>query len=115
MLVRFPQQRLLLGPQQISALIEQDPAISYQFGLWNRTGSEVIHGNLLVLPVGRGLLYVEPIYLRSRNSDLPSLVRVVVTDGVTFVMERNLRDALNRLAAKTPLPAGTEAMLKIPE
>ena len=115
LLVRFPQQRLLLGPQQISALIEQDPAISYQFGLWNRTGSEVIHGNLLVLPVGRGLLYVEPIYLRSRNSDLPSLVRVVVTDGVTFVMERNLRDALNRLAAKTPLPAGTEAMLKIPE
>jgi uncharacterized membrane protein (UPF0182 family) len=100
LLVRFPQQRLLLGPQQISALIEQDPAISYQFGLWNRTGSQVIHGNLLVLPVGRGLLYVEPIYLQSRNSDLPSLVRVVVTDGVTFVMERNLEDALTKLVTR---------------
>jgi uncharacterized membrane protein (UPF0182 family) len=93
-LARFPQQRLLLGPQQVSALIEQDPAISYQFGLWNRVGSRLIHGNLLVLPVGKGILYVEPIYLQSKNNDLPTLVRVVVTDGVTFVMERNLKDAL---------------------
>ena len=112
MLARFPQQRLLLGPQQVSALIEQDPAISYQFGLWNRAGSRVIHGNLLVLPLGRGLLYVEPIYLRSSNNDLPTLVRVVVTDGRTIVMERNLQQALrelvNRKAAGTappPLPA----------
>ena len=96
-LVRFPQQRLLLGPQQVSALIEQDPAISYQFGLWNRVGSRLIHGNLLVLPVGKGILYVEPIYLQSKNNDLPTLVRVVVTDGVTFVMERNLKDALAKL------------------
>ena len=96
-LVRFPQQRLLLGPQQVSALIEQDPAISYQFGLWNRVGSRLIHGNLLVLPVGKGLLYVEPIYLQSKNNELPTLARVVVTDGVTFVMERNLEDALQRL------------------
>ena len=96
-LVRFPQQRLLLGPQQVSALIEQDPSISYQFGLWNREGSRLIHGNLLVLPVGRGLLYVEPIYLQSKNNDLPTLVRVVVTDGTRFVMERNLQQALARL------------------
>jgi uncharacterized membrane protein (UPF0182 family) len=96
-LARFPQQRLLLGPQQVSALIEQDPAISYQFGLWNRAGSRLIHGNLLVLPVGKGILYVEPIYLQSKNNDLPTLVRVVVTDGVTFVMERNLKDALAKL------------------
>jgi uncharacterized membrane protein (UPF0182 family) len=112
LLVRFPQQRLLLGPQQISSLIEQDPAISYQFGLWNREGSRLIHGNLLVLPVGRGLLYVEPIYLQSKNNDLPTLVRVVVTDGTRFVMERNLGDALARLtsaaapmAFSLPVPA----------
>ena len=105
LLVRFPQQRLLLGPQQISALIEQDPAISYQFGLWNREGSRLIHGNLLVLPVGRGLLYVEPIYLQSRNNNLPTLVRVVVTDGTRFVMERNLGDALMRLTSAKVQPA----------
>jgi hypothetical protein len=102
LLVRFPQQRLLLGPQQVSSLIEQDPAISYQFGLWNRAGSRLIHGNLLVLPVGKGLLYVEPIYLQSKNNDLPTLVRVVVTDGTTFVMERNLKDALKRLVSTAP-------------
>lgn len=96
-LVRFPRQRLVLGPQQVSALIEQDPAISYQFGLWNREGSKVVHGNMLVLPVGDGLLYVEPIYLQSKNSELPTLVRVVVTDGHTFVMQRNLKDALQKL------------------
>ncbi|NDC35951.1 MAG: UPF0182 family protein, partial [Synechococcaceae bacterium WB9_2_112] len=107
-LVRFPQQRLLLGPQQVSALIEQDPVISYQFGLWNRVGSRLIHGNLLVLPVGNGILYVEPIYLQSRNNDIPTLARVVVTDGVTFVMERDLKRALeelvNRMGAAAPLP-----------
>ncbi len=110
LLARFPQQRLLLGPQQVSALIEQDPAISYQFGLWNRTGSRLIHGNLLVLPVGRGLLYVEPIYLQSRNNDLPTLVRVVVTDGRTIVMERNLQQALAELVsrkARASVPALT--------
>ncbi|MCX5931956.1 MAG: UPF0182 family protein, partial [Cyanobacteria bacterium] len=101
-LVRFPQQRLLLGPQQISALIEQDPTISFQFGLWNRTGSQLLHGNLLVLPVGKGLLYVEPIYLQSKNNNLPTLVRVVVTDGRRFVMEPDLPRALEKLMAQGP-------------
>ena len=110
LLARFPQQRLLLGPQQISSLIEQDPAISYQFGLWNRAGSRLIHGNLLVLPVGRGLLYVEPIYLQSRNNDLPTLVRVVVTDGRTIVMERNLQQALSELVNRKARATTTAPM-----
>jgi len=57
----------------------------------------VVQGNLLVVPVGRGLLYVEPIYLQARNGGLPTLVRVVVTDGRRFVMERDLKVALQRL------------------
>lgn len=101
-LVRFPQQRLLLGPQQISALIEQDPAISYQFGLWNRVGSRLLRGNLLAMPVGQGLLYVEPIYLQSNNNALPTLVRVVVTDGRRFVMEPTFDEALARLVSVQP-------------
>ena len=105
LLVRFPQQRLLLGPQQVSALIDQDPTISFQFGLWNRLGSRLFRGNMLVLPVGSGLLYVEPVYLQSKGNDLPTLVRVVVTDGTTFVMERNLKDALARLTGQGPSPA----------
>ena len=127
MLVRFPQQRLLLGPQQVTALIDQDPTISFQFGLWNRLGSRLFRGNLLVLPVGEGLLYVEPIYLQSKSNDLPTLVRVVVTDGRRFVMERSLRRALERLVDEEtsgkeagsaspplPLPAGTPVPLPLP-
>ena len=105
LLVRFPQQRLLLGPQQVSALIDQDPTISFQFGLWNRLGSRLFRGNMLVLPVGSGLLYVEPVYLQSKGNDLPTLVRVVVTDGTRFVMERNLQIALAKLTAPGPAPA----------
>jgi uncharacterized membrane protein (UPF0182 family) len=101
LLVRFPQQRLLLGPQQISALTDQDPAISLQFGLWNRMGSRLFRGNMLVLPIGQGLLYVEPIYLQSQNNNLPTLVRVVVTDGRKFVMERDLKTALRKLVGTT--------------
>ena len=125
MLVRFPQQRLLLGPQQVTALIDQDPTISFQFGLWNRLGSRLFRGNLLVLPVGEGLLYVEPIYLQSKSNDLPTLVRVVVTDGRRFVMERSLRRALERLvdgaptakeaaSGTSPLPDGTPLPLPLP-
>jgi uncharacterized membrane protein (UPF0182 family) len=106
--VRFPQQRLLLGPQQISALTDQDPTISLQFGLWNRLGSRLFRGNMLVLPMGNGLLYVEPVYLQSKSSDLPTLVRVVVTDGRRFLMEQDLGDAIRRLvsgSAALPVPA----------
>jgi uncharacterized membrane protein (UPF0182 family) len=105
LLVRFPQQRLLLGPQQISALTDQDPAISLQFGLWNRMGSRLFRGNMLVLPIGKGLLYVEPIYLQSKNNNLPTLVRVVVTDGRKFVMERDLKTALSKLVGTTAASA----------
>ena len=96
---RFPQQRLLLGPQQISALIEQDPEISRQFGLWNREGSRVLQGNLLVIPMGEGLLYVEPIYLQARSGGIPTLVKVIVTDGRRFVMDDDLDSALLKLVA----------------
>lgn len=117
LLVRFPQQRLLLGPQQISALTDQDPAISLQFGLWNRMGARLFRGNMLVLPIGKGLLYVEPIYLESKSNNLPTLVRVVVSDGSRFVMERDLRTALDKLAnpSKTTPPAssGDEALWRL--
>jgi len=121
-LVRFPQQRLLLGPEQVTALIEQDPQISFQFGLWNRAGARLVHGNLLVLSVGDGLLYVEPIYLESGNNSLPTLVRVVVTDGRRFVMDRDLDLALEKLtqgtakgsSAADSLPAFPPPPLPIP-
>ncbi|MFN9693212.1 MAG: hypothetical protein ACK550_05355 [Synechococcaceae cyanobacterium] len=114
MLARLPQQRLLLGPQQISALVDQDPTISLQFGLWNRLGSRLFRGNMLILPVGQGLLYVEPIYLQSKSNDLPTLVRVVVTDGRRIVMEPNLEDALKRLVSAAPAKVESATPFQLP-
>lgn len=111
-LLRFPSQTTIFGPEQITALINQDPVISQQFGLWNRSGAEVIEGNLLVVPVGEALLYVEPIYLRARQGGLPTLARVVVSDGTRIVMERSLDAAISALLAageRGAKPAGAGA------
>jgi uncharacterized membrane protein (UPF0182 family) len=96
-LLRFPSQTPILGPEQITALINQNPRISQQFGLWNRSGAEVIQGSLLVLPVGNALLYVEPVYLKARKGGLPTLTRVVVSDGTRIAMEASLPEAIEAL------------------
>ena len=96
-LLRFPSQTSIYGPEQIQALINQDPNISQQFSLWDRAGSEVIQGNLLVLPIGKALLYVEPIYLRASTGGLPTLTRVVVSDGKRIAMANNLSDGIRKL------------------
>jgi uncharacterized membrane protein (UPF0182 family) len=96
-LLRFPTQTPIFGPEQVQALINQNPRISQQFGLWDRAGSEVIQGNLLVVPVGEALLYVEPVYLKARNGGLPTLTRVVVSDGSRVAMETTLEKAIEAL------------------
>ncbi|MFT5340755.1 MAG: uncharacterized membrane protein (UPF0182 family) [Cyanobium sp.] len=78
-------------------MINQNPSISQQFGLWDRAGSEVIQGNLLVVPLGKALLYVEPVYLKARNGGLPTLTRVVVSDGSRVAMETSLDKAIEAL------------------
>ncbi|MDA1246659.1 MAG: UPF0182 family protein [Cyanobacteria bacterium] len=101
-LLRFPSQTPIFGPEQVQALINQNPRISQQFGLWDRAGSEVIQGNLLVVPVGEALLYVEPVYLKARNGGLPTLTRVVVSDGSRVAMETTLDRAIASLLAPSP-------------
>ena len=96
-LIRFPSDVAIFGPEQVQALINQDPQISSQFGLWDRAGSQVIQGNLLVLPVGDSLLYVEPIYIKARQGGLPTLARVVVSDGGRVAMASDLDTALDTL------------------
>ncbi|MFN2494098.1 MAG: UPF0182 family protein, partial [Pyrinomonadaceae bacterium] len=61
----FPQSRLIEGPLQIEARIDQNAELSAQFSLWNQQGSRVLRGHLLVIPIGRSLLYVEPVYLQA--------------------------------------------------
>ena len=102
MLIGFPQDKPIPGPQQVQARINQDPDISKMFGLWDRGGSEVVQGNLLVVPVGKSLLYVEPVYLRASKGGLPTLVRIVVSDGQGIAMADTLRDAIDQLMKKAP-------------
>ena len=73
----FPKTRLVEGPLQIEARIDQDPRLSGQLSLWNQQGSMVRRGSLIVIPVSRALLYVEPIYLQAEHSPMPEL-RIVV-------------------------------------
>src|SRR5438034_11162441 len=68
----FPKSRLIDGPLQIEARIDQKAQLSSQFTLWNQQGSRVLRGHLLVIPIGRSLLYVDPIYLASISSPFPN-------------------------------------------
>ncbi len=93
----FPKDRVILGPKQIENRIDQDTDISEQLTLWGQYGSQVIRGNLLVLPIEDALLYVEPIFLEASGGGLPELARVIVVYQETVVMERTLQQALERL------------------
>jgi uncharacterized membrane protein (UPF0182 family) len=87
------------GPNQIEARIEQDPTMSEKISLWNQEGSKVIRGNLLVLPVGAGFLYVEPLYLQGSSAAFPELTRVIVATSQRVAWGENLQVALNNLLA----------------
>ena len=97
LLYQFPKQQLVYGPEQIEALINQDPVISQQISLWNREGSRAIQGNLLVIPIERSLLYVEPLYLEAEQNSLPTLVRVIVAYENRIVMAQTLDLALQAI------------------
>jgi uncharacterized membrane protein (UPF0182 family) len=99
---KFPKQRLVYGPMQVESRIDQDPVISQQLSLWNQRGSQVIRGNLLVIPVDRAILYVEPIYLQAEASQLPELRRVIVAYGSRIAMEETLAEGLARVMGTAP-------------
>lgn len=91
---RFPKDELVYGPMQIEARIDQHPDIAQLLTLWAQRGSSVIRGNMLVLPIGRSLLYLKPIYLQAETSDLPELVRVIAAFGDNLAMGATLEQAL---------------------
>lgn len=97
LLYRFPKQGLVFGPEQIEARINQDPAISQRISLWNTQGSRAIQGNLLVIPIERSLLYVEPLYLEAEQNSLPILARVILVYGNRIAMAETLGDAIGAI------------------
>jgi len=104
----FPRDRLIFGPRQIDARIDQDSYISQQLTLWGQRGSQVIRGSLLIIPIESSLLYVQPLYLAAEDKGgLPELRRVILAFENNVVMEDNLELGLQRLfAGKIALPSG---------
>jgi uncharacterized protein len=94
---RFPRQSLVFGPRQIINRINQNTEISQQVSLWDQRGSQVIRGNLLVIPIEESLLYVQAIYLRAEGGRIPELKRVVVAHENRVVMEETFERGLARL------------------
>ena len=105
----FPRDRLIYGPKQIDARINQDAFISQQLTLWNQRGSEVIRGSMLVIPIEKSLLYVQPLFLTADKGGLPELRRVIVAYGDQVVMEETLELALQKIfGGKIPAQPGAQ-------
>ncbi|HXG50156.1 MAG TPA: UPF0182 family protein [candidate division Zixibacteria bacterium] len=93
----FPKAKLVYGPKQIDARIDQDAFISQQLSLWGQRGSQVIRGSLLAIPIEKSLLYVQPLYLAAEKGSLPELKRVIVAFGNQIAMEETLEQSLRRI------------------
>jgi uncharacterized membrane protein (UPF0182 family) len=103
---QLPKNKLTYGPNQISAMIDQNTTISEQLTLWNQKGSGVVRGKLIVIPIEHSFLYVVPLYLRAEGANFPQLKRVIVATGDKVVMQPTLDEALSALFVspqQTPL------------
>jgi uncharacterized membrane protein (UPF0182 family) len=98
----FPENRLVDGPLQIEARIDQDAQLSGQLSLWNQQGSSVRRGSLIVIPIGRALLYAEPIFLQAARSPMPELRIVVLAMQERLVYGSTFEEALTNLFAGSP-------------
>ena len=98
------KEKLIYGPMQIEARINQKPDISSELTLWGQQGSKVIRGNLLIIPIEHSFIYVEPVYLQSEQSEMPQLKRVIAVHGDELEMRRDLDEALRAVFSVTGVP-----------
>ncbi|HKO24446.1 MAG TPA: UPF0182 family protein, partial [Chloroflexota bacterium] len=101
---RFPLGRQILGPQQLQANVQQKPEFSRDISLWNQQGSHVQFGSIIIVPVGTGLLYLEPLYLQAENSRIPQLRRVIAYANGKLVWGQNLNHALGQIFGRSAPP-----------
>lgn len=112
---QFPKERVIFGPEQISARINQDSAISPQLSLWNQRGSSVLFGNMQVIPINDSIVYIQPLFLQAEQTAIPELTRVIVAYSDKVEMERTLEAALLKVFGQevpaettgTPSPGGS--------
>ena len=107
----FPKSRLIDGPLQIEARIDQNAQLSGQFTLWNQQGSHVLRGHMLVIPIGRSLLYVEPVYLQAQQSPMPELRLVVLATQEKLGYGQTFEEAMSSLFGEAA-KAGTQEISK---
>ena len=96
-LYQMPKSKVVYGPMQIEAMIDQNTEISKEFSLWDSSGSKYSRGNMFVVPIEDSLLYIEPVYLEASNSSIPEVKRVIVAYGDNIAYEATLAEALNYL------------------
>jgi uncharacterized membrane protein (UPF0182 family) len=102
----LPKDKLVFGPNQISAMIDQSTTISQQLTLWDQKGAGVVRGKLIVIPIENSFLYVVPLYLKAEGTNFPQLKRVIVATADNVVMEPTLDEALSSLLGTTPPQSG---------
>ncbi len=112
---RFPKQKLIFGPRQMVARINQDGRVSQQVTLWDQSGSNVIRGTLLVIPIESSLIYVQPLYLKAEDGRIPELKRVIVGYQNEIAMGLDLEDALGQIfSGRAALPSALETLARQP-
>jgi uncharacterized protein len=111
---KFPKSKLVNGPLQVNARIDQNAQLSSQLTLWNQQGSRAQRGNLLVVPLGRGLLYVEPIYLQAERSPMPELRLVVLATQDRLAFGTSFAEALTNLFGNSAAGAATQPQGEAP-
>ncbi len=112
---QLPKDKLIYGPIQIEAMIDQNTTISQQLTLWNQKGSKVIRGNLIAVPIENSFLYVVPVYLTAAGTDFPQLKRVIVVSGDKVVMEPTLDEAIQSVFGTQQPRNPAQALPRQPE
>jgi uncharacterized membrane protein (UPF0182 family) len=112
---QLPKEKLIYGPMQIEAMIDQNTTISQQLTLWDQKGSRVIRGNLIAVPIENSFLYVVPVYLTAQGTDFPQLKRVIVISGDKVAMEPTLDEAIQSVFGTQQPQKGAPALSGPPE
>lgn len=107
---KLPKERLIFGPNQVESRIDQDTEISQQLSLWDQRGSNVIRGNLIIVPIEESFLYVEPIFLIAENIQIPQMQRVIVSYGDRVAMQPTMRQALNTVLGEQIMETRDQAL-----
>ena len=103
----FPKGELVYGPAQINSLINQDTMVSQQLTLWDQAGSQVARGNMIIFPIGKMLIYIQPVYLKSSTTlKIPELKRLIMTQGQVVVMEKSLEEAFAKMIERVKAETG---------